>query len=100
MTRALYKGDLGFDLVHQPRSPTAELIFIHGLNGHRRGTWTVTNRFGGLWLQWLQGDFPDVRVWTYGYNAGLSLSSRDALDLHATQFLSELSRCLSVRILF
>jgi hypothetical protein len=95
---ALPNGDSGFGIVNRPQSPTADLIFIHGLNGHPHVTWT--NRFGEFWLPWLQRDFPHVRVWTYGYNAGTSLSSRDALDFHATQFLSELSRCLSVRMLF
>jgi len=51
-------------------------------------------------LPWLGRDFPDVRVWTYGYEADLIFGSQDALDLHPTQFLSKLLRCLSVRILF
>ena len=97
--------ELGFRIVHRPESPTADLIFIHGLNGHRSITWT--NRSGEFWLPWLGKHLPDVRVWTYGYEAdqifdsreGLE-NSREALDSHATQFLLKLSSCLLVRILF
>jgi hypothetical protein len=97
---AQQNGDLGFRIVQQPQSPTADLIFIHGLNGHRSTTWT--NGSDEFWLEWLDGHLPDVRVWTYGYNANISPSSasRDALGLHATHFLRELLHCCSVRILF
>src|SRR5260370_26490555 len=97
-TIELRSVELGFRIVQRPQSPTADLIFIHGLNGHPSITWT--DRSGEFWLPWLGKHLPDVRVWTYGYNAGLIFDSRDALDFHATQFLSQLSSCLSVRILF
>jgi len=91
-------GDLGLAIFQRLQSPTADLIFIHGLNGHRCATWT--NRSGKFWLPWLGNYLPDVRLWTYGYNADIHSSSRDALDIHATQFLTELLHCRSVRILF
>jgi hypothetical protein len=87
--------DLGFWNVHQPQSPTADLIFIHGLDGHRRATWT--NKSEEFWLPWLESHLHDVRIWTYGYDIGSILGS---LDLHANHFLSDLSSCRSVRILF
>jgi hypothetical protein len=96
--------DLGLNIVHKPESPTADLIFIHGLNGHFRRTWT--NGSEGFWLEWLKQYLPDVRVWTYGYNAKMTfgsryaLRSRDALEFNVAIFLSELLRCRSVRILF
>jgi len=90
--------DLGFLNVHQPQSPTADLIFIHGLDGHRRDTWT--NKSQEFWLPWLGNHLHDVRIWTYGYAAGSMLGSLDALHLHATEFLTGLSRCRPVRILF
>ena len=95
---AQQNDDLGFRIVKQPQSPTADLIFIHGLNGHRSTTWT--NRSGEYWLQWLRNYLPDVRIWTCGYNADIYSGSRDALDTHATKFLMDLLRCRSVRILF
>ncbi len=95
---AQQNDDLGFRIVKQPQSPTADLIFIHGLNGHRSATWT--NGSGELWLPWLGNQLSDVRIWTYGYNADINPGSRDALDLHATEFLRQLLRCRSVRTLF
>src|SRR5258708_5973780 len=86
---------VGLQIVHRPQSPTADLIFVHGLNGDCHSTWT--NGGGEFWLGWLEGHFPDVRVWTYGYNAEMVSSS----GLDPAGFLSELSRsCRSVRIFF
>ncbi len=95
--------DLGFRIVHDPQSPTKDIIFIHGLNDHRGDT--GTNRSQEFQLPSV-GRLPDVRVWTYGYNAKMTFGSRysplsrDALQLNVAIFLSELLRCRSVRILF
>ncbi len=97
-------NDLGFSNVYNPESPIADLIFIHGLDGHCRRTWV--NASGEFWLEWLGEYLPDVRVWTFGYNAKMTFGSRyglrssHALDLNVAFFLSELSRCRSVCILF
>ncbi len=90
--------DLGFLNVHRPQSPTADVIFIHGLDGHRRDTWT--NKSKEFWLPWLENHLRDVCIWTYGYDAGSILGSLDDFDLHATEFLTGLSSCRSVCILF
>lgn len=44
---------------------TADVVFIHGLNGHRDLTW-------GLFPQWLAEAIPEVGVWTLGYHASPS----------------------------
>ncbi len=90
--------DHGFLNVHRPQSPTADVIFIHGLDGHRRDTWT--NKSKEFWLPWLENHLRDVCIWTYGYDAGSILGSLDDFDLHATEFLTGLSSCRSVCILF
>ena len=89
--------DLGFRIVHDPQSPTKDIIFIHGLNDHRGDT--GTNRSQEFQLPSV-GRLPDVRVWTYGYNAKMIYGSRDTLHGHATEFLRGLSHHFSVRILF
>ena len=53
------------------------IVAIHGLNGHREGTWTADN--GTLWLRdLLPLDLPTARILTYGYDA----------DTHSTEFTS------------
>src|SRR5258708_40179096 len=102
--RAQADPELGLHIIHSPESPTADLIFIHGLNGHFRRTWTNGSKI--FWLEWLGEHLPDVRVWTYGYNAKMTFGSRysplsrDALQLNVAIFLSELLRYRSVCILF
>jgi hypothetical protein len=85
---------LGFERVHGPQPPTADLIFIHGLDGHRKNTWKSKDT---VWLEWLKDHFPDASVSTYGYDA--KIFSTPKLDPNL--FLSELSEHRgSVHILF
>src|SRR5260370_42412423 len=98
MSHFLPVRDIGFCVAHEPRSPTADVIFIHGLNGHRSLTWTNSSR--EFWLPWLGRHLPDVRVLTYGYNDNIIFDSRDLLDLRESQFLSEFLRCRFGSILF
>ncbi len=84
--------DFGLVIVHEPLTPSADLVFVHGLNGHRSLTWT--NKSNEFWLPWLGNRLPDVRVWTYGYNARAVFGSQDDPGIYATGFLSEiLKRC-------
>lgn len=54
--------------------PTAEIIFVHGLGGTSKGTWTHKNMLGGeqaFWPSWLH-EIPELansRIRTFGYNA-------------------------------
>lgn len=44
-----------------------DVIFIHGLDGHARLTWTNKNK--EFWPSWLAKDEPSVDVWTLAYPA-------------------------------
>jgi hypothetical protein len=90
--------DHGFLIVQNPQSPTADMIFIHGLNDHRSDT--GTNSSQEFQLPWTEGRLPNVRVWTYGYNAKMIAESRESLCNHATKFLEGLSHHSLVCILF
>ncbi|KAH9909774.1 hypothetical protein F4778DRAFT_712649 [Xylariomycetidae sp. FL2044] len=80
------KGQLGLSTVHQPPSQNsviADLIFVHGLNGGSRSTWTKAHTSSLFWPQeWLPKDlaFQDVRIHTFGYPSGLSRKS--VLNVH------------------
>jgi len=81
--------DFGLVIVHEPSTPSADLVFVHGLNGHRSLTWT--NKSKEFWLPWLGNHLPHVRVWTYGYNARAVFGSQDDLGVDAAKLLSEVS---------
>jgi hypothetical protein len=65
-----------------------DVVFIHGLNGQRARSWT--NSSSELWPLWFIDDLPGARAWTYGYDAGIAVSSRDGMNLHSVRFLSAL----------
>lgn len=57
--------------------PDLDIVFVHGLSGDRRATWTATD--GAFWPQWLADQFPRANVYLAGYDshvfAGLLLGS-------------------------
>jgi pimeloyl-ACP methyl ester carboxylesterase len=50
-------------------SRSGDVIFVHGLAGHARGTWHPQERHDddNFWPAWLGEDFPDVGIWSLGY---------------------------------
>jgi hypothetical protein len=88
------KPDIGLVPIYSPLNHTADVIFVHGLMGHRSHTWETKS--GNFWLEWLGGCLPQTRVWSYGYNAQTVAGSQDVFHIYATQFLEEMSRHLSV----
>ncbi|MBD0388685.1 MAG: AAA-like domain-containing protein [Nostoc sp. C3-bin3] len=51
-----------------------DIIFIHGLGGHARGTWhpQELHNDDNFWLTWLGQERPDLGIWSFGYNAEAS----------------------------
>jgi hypothetical protein len=80
------KGPLGLTTLHgpQPGDPVvADIIFVHGLNGGSRSTWTKGGMPHLFWPQeWLPTDsaFADTRIHTFGYPATLDRES--ILNVH------------------
>jgi NB-ARC domain len=68
----------------------ADVVFVHGLQGDLRGTWT--NRNGGFWPSWLAEDNADLAVWSVGYEAPASRWTGTAMPLfdRANHILAEL----------
>ena len=66
----------GLEILHQPRAPSAKLvqiIFVHGLGGSKRGTWTHSK--GKFWPMWLREEtgLENVRIALFGYNANFNV---------------------------
>ena len=70
------KDPLGLRVVVPVTDAVADIVFIHGLGGSSRKTWSNTDDI--FWPQeWLRLDeaFRDVRIHTFGYNSGFIKSN-------------------------
>ena len=117
-------GDHGLTTLHQPRDEQpviADLVFVHGLQGHPRKTWQSSltpqqhtsgrNPFkrwrdqrrdkegaGVFWpADLIPQDFPELRVLTYGYDSKItgyyaSSKSKNGIFDHGNSLLNALSR--------
>src|SRR5271168_2179697 len=67
------KGPYGLNTLFEPlESAIADLVFVHGLGGGSRSTWTKSLDPSLYWPQeWLPQDpgFKDVRIHSFGYNS-------------------------------
>ena len=78
------KGPYGLNTLYDPESPpVADLIFVHGLGGGSKSTWSKSNDTSLYWpKEWLPNEpnFKNVRVHSYGYNS--KLDKQSILSLH------------------
>ena len=58
------------------------VIFVHGLEGNPMTSWTNSGN-GGFWPEWLAEDFPQLNIWTIGYEAALTAWKANTLPLQA-----------------
>lgn len=70
-----------------PRKAIVDIIFIHGLGGSSRKTWSNSSRPRSFWPQdWLpvERGFEDVRVHSFGYRAdwGKKWQQQSILNIH------------------
>lgn len=61
-----------YEISNAPKDPAIHVIFLHGLSGHHKKTWTYGKKDDGFWLKWLVEKFPDLGVWTVGYSSGMT----------------------------
>ncbi|MCJ1353732.1 MAG: hypothetical protein MMC33_003719 [Icmadophila ericetorum] len=75
---------LGLTLVHAYPNPICDLVFVHGLGGTSRGTWSWNRDPENFWPPWLgdDSDLSRTRIFTFGYNAAFagSYTSLSILD--------------------
>ena len=90
------KGPLGLTLLHSPPDPLIELVFVHGLGGGSRKTWSKTSFVAHYWPQeWIPKDpaFKDVRIHSFGYDSDWAKGKENCLNIHhfGKSLLGELS---------
>ena len=78
-------GPLGLNLLHTPSAPFIEFIFVHGLKGGSRKTWSKTSDPYHFWpKEWLARDpeFKNVRIHSFGYNSDWGDRKDSELNIH------------------
>ncbi len=79
------KGPLGLNCLYAPLEPLIDLIFVHGLGGGSRKTWSKTDSEKDYWPQeWLPRDaaFSNVRIHSFGYNSDWGKGKNNCLNIH------------------
>jgi hypothetical protein len=78
------KGELGLNLLHDPPDPQIDFIFVHGLGGGSRKTWSLSADPQHYWPKaWLSQDskFASVRIHSFGYNADWDEWKKSTLNI-------------------
>jgi hypothetical protein len=78
---------------------TVNLIFVHGLGGSARGTWTHPKNARAFWPAWLSEieDLKDARVFAYGYDADWLAVGRPNTTLNISNFGTQLLNDIFLR---
>lgn len=73
------------NLLFQPDETLADFIFVHGLRGGSRKTWSASTDPAHFWpKEWLPGDpdFKNVRIHTFGYHSDWGESKTKDFNIH------------------
>ncbi|KAJ5713986.1 uncharacterized protein N7483_011167 [Penicillium malachiteum] len=80
-------GEFGLITLNDPPliSASVDIIFIHGLGGGSRRTWSYSDNVDHFWPKsWLPVDldFQDVRIHTFGYKSDWANRQQSVLNIH------------------
>ena len=80
------KGPLGLTTIHEPPGDAVvDLVFVHGLGGGSRKTWSFSSDPGYFWPQeWLPADpdFTNVRIHSFGYRSEWGERRQSILNIY------------------
>lgn len=96
------KGPLGLNLLYKPSEPLVDFIFVHGLGGGSRKTWTKTADPYHYWpKEWLprDPDFKNTRISSFGYIADWGARKDSVLEINdfAHSLLGEIKNNPEIR---
>jgi hypothetical protein len=88
----------GLEVLHESKTPPkypVQIVFVHGLNGSKRGTWTSSKKC--FWPGWLPQEkgLEEVRIATFGYNSSpniLKPNTNLSIPIFANQLLFYLNQ--------
>ncbi|KAI0803792.1 hypothetical protein GGR55DRAFT_691409 [Xylaria sp. FL0064] len=83
--------ELGLHIIHQPDDAFVDIIFVHGLGGHSRRTWSKNHDPSLFWPQlWLpfEPGVGNARIFTFGYDAAWRGATKSISNV--TDFAKEL----------
>jgi hypothetical protein len=85
------------EVLYEPKIAPAvpvQIVFVHGLNGSKRETWTHSNK--QFWPAWLRDEkgLEDVRILTVGYNSSTNVLKPNT-NLSIPSFANQLLLYLS-----
>ncbi|KAL9634287.1 MAG: hypothetical protein Q9164_004182 [Protoblastenia rupestris] len=96
------KGPLGLNLLHDAPDPIVDFVFVHGLGGGSRKTWSYSSDLKHFWPRWLPEDsnFHDVRIHSFGYNSDWTSMKPDVSNISdfALALLNALRYVESIRL--
>lgn len=88
---------LGLTLVHQPETtPSLDIIFVHGLGGTSRATWSWERNPDFFWPEkWLrfEPDIKTARILSFGYNANFAATGSTPIT-GVIDFAKDLLHCM------
>nr|AUM60061.1 hypothetical protein [Hypoxylon pulicicidum] len=98
-------GVLGLSTLYEPSFPTsatADIVFVHGLGGGSRKTWSYSPDRYHYWPQaWLanDSDFADMRIHSFGYKSDWAERQQSILNIRdfAESLVGELKNNPGIR---
>ncbi|KAL2146826.1 hypothetical protein VTI28DRAFT_2307 [Corynascus sepedonium] len=85
----------GIKSLYNPEHATVDIVFIHGLTGHREKTWTARGASEPWPKVLLPSELPSARVLTFGYDANVvdwsGVVSQSRIGDHAWNLLTSLA---------
>ncbi|KAI0966346.1 WD40 repeat-like protein [Xylaria arbuscula] len=102
-THEIAHGPLGLNLLFEPSEPKLEIVFVHGLKGGSRKTWSLdpTDSMTYWPKEWLpfEHGFRHARIHSFGYDSDWSKSAASTLTVHdfALALLADLKHSQAIK---